>query len=135
MRAALVGLLLLGACGGSSSPSFTDVALADLPCASLDTGSGIWETASFPGSSSCGGDAGGAACCPWIELPADGQVRIEHGLGATPRVVEPWISFSPYGVGSTPASGDSVRLLEANDTYVVLENHTAQSFYLRVAIR
>lgn len=132
----LLLLLLVGGCGGSSTDGpFRDVALVDLTCSSLDTTNGIWESASFPASSLCGGDAGTAACCPWIELPAHGEVRIEHGLGAVPRSVEPWISFSAFGVGSTVASGDALRLISADDTYLVLENHTDQRFYLRVAIQ
>lgn len=135
MKRLVMVFALAAGCGSPSDGPFREVALVDLPCASLEPTSGIWESASFPASSVCGGDAGAAACCEWVELPANAELRIEHGLTTAPRIVEPWISFNRYGVGSTVASGDALRLISADDTHLVLENHTDQRFYLRVAIQ
>lgn len=136
MKRALVCAALLAGCGSSTDDTTRDVALVDLTCASLAPTSGVWESSSFPESAECGtGDAGTSACCTWIELPGHTVLRLEHGLGASPRIVDGWISFSEYGVGSTLASGDALRLRAADDTFVTLENHTDQRFYLRVDLR
>jgi hypothetical protein len=134
---ATLALAAIAGCGGSSGDDdVREVALVDLPCATLDPTTGIWETAPFPSVAACGAiDAGVGACCPWIELPGHTIVQIEHPLARIPRVVDPWISFSEFGVGSTVGSGDSLRLRTADDTYVVVENNTDQRFYLRIDLR
>lgn len=129
-----VGFALLG-CGSTTDGTAREVALADLRCASVGA-NGVWESAPFPISTDCGVvDAGTASCCPWLEFAGHATLRIEHGLGVAPRVVDPWIAFSPFGVGSTPASGDAVRLRAADDTYIELQNNTDQRFFLRVDAR
>ncbi len=130
----LIAAFWLGGCDGGSDGSTVEVALADLSCASLDASRGIWESASFPESTTCG-SAGGPTCCAWIELDGKSTLRLEHGLGVVPRMVSGYISFGEYGVSSTLASGDALRLESVDDTHVVLLNNTQQRFFLRVALQ
>jgi hypothetical protein len=133
----LLGLaLVIVGCNDTGEGETREVALVDLPCASSDGATGVWQSAPFPVSEECGSiDAGPDVCCRWVELPGNSSVRIEHPLGVAPRVVDPWISFSAHGVGSTLGSGDALRMRSADDTYVVLQNNTDQRFYLRIDLR
>lgn len=135
-RATAIALLswAFASCDARNDPSDVELALVDLPCASLDASSGIWESAPFPESTACG-SASVPSCCPWIEFEGKATVRIEHGLGATPRIVDGYIAFGRYGVSATSASGDALRIESVDDTHVVLLNNTNQRFYVRVALR
>lgn len=130
-----VAVLSVAACGDAGADREERVSLASLPCASLDGTSGVWESAPFPVSASCGDvDAGPSACCPWILYRGSTVLTVEHGLGRMPRRVEGWVSFDTFGVGGTPASGDAFRVLSVGATEVVVENRTDQAFHLRLAI-
>lgn len=122
---------LLG-CNSGGDGSTREVALVDLACASLDVATGSWESAKLPEESTC--ETAGS-CCSWIELRGNTKLRVEHGLGRRPRSFGSFLSFSETGVGSTPAAGDALRLLSADDTHVVLENNTDQRFYVRFDLR
>lgn len=79
---------------------------------------------------------------PWNELdsfPAKTALAFEHGLGFTPAVVLPYLSFSPGGTHD--ADGGSVALSAGNQTLIdcvdsnviVVRNDTCEkSFYIRL---
>lgn len=132
MKRLVFAAVFAAACGGDSDETTRELAIVDLPCSSFDAVSGSWESAKLPEDREC---AAVDSCCPWIELPGDTTIRLEHALGRRPRSVAPSISFTENGVGSTVASGDSLRLLSADDTHVVVQNNTDQRFYFRIDLR
>ncbi|RYZ03210.1 MAG: hypothetical protein EOO73_28400 [Myxococcales bacterium] len=79
---------------------------------------------------------------PWSSLdafPAKTALAFEHGLGFTPAVVLPYLSFAP--VGTNDSEGGSVALSAGNQTLVdcvdsrviVIRNDTCEEhFYIRV---
>jgi len=124
--------MLVAACDSGSDSAGLELALVDLPCASLDAATGSWESAKFPEDRDC---ASPTDCCSWIELGGRTTLRLEHGLGRRPRSFAAFIAFAETGVGGTPASGDALRLLSADDTHLVVENHTDQRFFVRIDLR
>lgn len=78
----------------------------------------------------------------WNELdafPAKTALAFEHGLGFTPAVVQPYLSFVPEG--TKDADGGSVALSAGNQTlidcvdshFIVLRNDTCEkSFYIKL---
>lgn len=76
---------------------------------------------------------------PLDHFPAKSALVFEHGLGFTPLLVLPYLSFAP--VGTHDADGGSVALTAGNQTLIdcvdshviVLRNDTCEeSFYIRV---
>jgi hypothetical protein len=76
---------------------------------------------------------------PLDAFPAKSALVFEHGLGFTPALVEPYLSFKPEGTHD--ADGGSVALTAGNQSLIdcvdssviVIRNDTCEkSFYIRV---
>lgn len=124
MKAALfiAAVLALGACG-SDTDEVVDVALGDLACEMTNAGS--WESAPLPPASET---------CSWLRFEGKTSYEIEHGLGAAPVLLFGYIAFDPSGVGASLAVGDTLVVLAADDTSVLIRNRTNQDFFLRLVL-
>ena len=125
---ALALLLFLSACESKGADRAIAYDASDLPCASGDATH--WESAPLPDLS-----GGVSEECVWVRFPGRTVVEIAHALGFTPVDVAVYTSFSDRGESSTVASGDSGRIVGADDSRVLVENTTEQDFYLRVTLR
>lgn len=135
--AGVLSVFALAACESKDVKSVYEIPIAELPCAygfpddEMGGESGdFWASAPFP-------DAEGELDegCEWLPFPGLSLLEIEHGLGRTPSQISIYISFAPNGESSTISSGDSGRIVGADERFVVVENFTEQRFYLRVEIR
>jgi hypothetical protein len=121
-------LLSLAACQTKGATRAASYSLGDLPCASGDAVG--WESTPLP-------DLTGEVVsgCEWLPFPGRTLVELEHELGRVPLDVSIYISFTGDGESSTKASGDSGRIVGADETRVLVENTTEQDFFVRVVIR
>jgi len=69
---------------------------------------------------------------PWLHFPGGRRYQLVHHLGATPSRYEAYLGFEEWPADSTTGSGNGARFHEINDEYLVVENDTCASFYLRV---
>lgn len=126
---ALAAPLALSACESKGVNTVYELSLDDLGCAIGDPPE-WWASAPFPGP-----DRTLEPGCEWIHFPGLSLVELEHGLERTPSQISIYISFEPNGDSSTISSGDSGRIVGADDRYVVVENFTEQEFFLRIELR
>jgi hypothetical protein len=70
---------------------------------------------------------------PRDAFPAKTLVRFEHGLGTTPDIVEPYLSFWPKDNNVSPSTGNQSLIRCVDNTDIWLKNDTCEeSFYIRV---
>jgi hypothetical protein len=77
---------------------------------------------------------------PWdrdlVYFPGGMQVRMEHGLGRTPRTWAAYLSFDPEGTalgGSLAlAAGNQVELVDVDDVALTIRNATCADYYVVV---
>ena len=70
-----------------------------------------------------------------INFGAGAQIRVHHGLGGRPRLLELWVAHSPTGThdgNEVVPAGDMAQVLCVNDVYVLVRNNTCDATYLRV---
>ena len=70
-----------------------------------------------------------------INFGAGAQVRVRHGLGGRPRLLELWVAHSATGVhegNEVVPAGDMAQVLCVNDVFVLVRNNTCDQTYLRV---
>jgi hypothetical protein len=120
--------LLLAACESKGATRVVTYGPSALPCASGDASA--WESAPLPDLSGEVADG-----CDWVSFPGRAMVEVAHALGRVPIDVIVYTSFAATGESSTIASGDSGRIVGADDAQVVVENTTEQDFFLRVVLR
>lgn len=121
--------LALGACESKGVNTVYEIGLDELSCAFGEPGD-WWASAPFPGADGTLDEG-----CEWIAFPALSLIELEHDLGRIPSQISLYISFTERGVSSTISSGDSGRIVGADEHHLVVENFTEQDFYLRVEIR
>lgn len=121
--------LMLSACESKGVNTIYEIRADELSCA-LSVAPEWWASAPFPGA-----DGELDPDCEWLRFPGLSLLEIEHGLGRAPSQISLYISFEPNGVSSTISSGDSGRIVGADERYVVVENFTEQEFFLRIELR
>jgi len=79
---------------------------------------------------------------PWdgelLRFPGGTRYELVHGLGATPRWIQPYLSFDRHGTGDdggslAPAAGNQVVITGADDTVVRVKNDSCADYWLLVA--
>jgi hypothetical protein len=70
----------------------------------------------------------------WIRYPGRIQLDVSHGLGRVPNVVLVYLSFAPDGRNPALAAGDLARIVEADETHVVVWNDTNGSYFARIVV-
>ncbi len=77
---------------------------------------------------------------PYVGFPPGRRLRIMHGLGLPPTLVQSYVAFVrtplPQGEnGNTAESAGNQVIIEAvNDEYVQVRNDTCEFFFLRVVL-
>jgi hypothetical protein len=147
-----------GACDGErQGEGLCVVALESLPAASggrLDAGSprdaGLLDAAEAgaapaetSGPASESGERWQSAPwqdAEWLSLPGRTKLKLEHGLGRVPDLVQVYLSFEKddsdrAGTRSSfLAAGDLAHITEVTVSSITIENTTEQSFCLRVVL-
>ncbi len=116
---ALAALFTLG-CGESQPSATVEINIGDLPTSAGVDDRGQWQSSDWNRD--------------WLAYPAEATLRIEHGLGRTPRAVLVYMSFSPDGFGGALAAGDIARVQSVDEQYVTIQNATQEALFVRVAI-
>lgn len=70
----------------------------------------------------------------WIAFPGNIQLDISHGLGRTPNGVLVYLAFTPDGEFPALAAGDLARIIEVDETHVVVANGTNGNYFARVVL-
>jgi hypothetical protein len=71
---------------------------------------------------------------PWIRYPGRIQLDVSHGLGRAPNGVLVYIAFTREGRNPALAAGDLARIVEADETHVVVWNDTNGHYYARIVV-